>query len=78
MKKEFNDWWNDKNDKEKYFEKRKDNLKSNIWDLKDLKRNGDISKEEAEKEIAKLEKRLERNEKKYTEYLNKYQPHLFR
>ena len=78
MKKEFNDWWNDKNDKEKYFEKRTDNFKSEIWESKNLARNGDISTEESEKEIAKLQKRLDRNEKKYREYRNKYRTHLYR
>tara|TARA_B110000858_G_C17678835_1_gene415564 strand:- start:650 stop:880 length:231 start_codon:yes stop_codon:yes gene_type:complete len=61
-------WWNEKSKKQKYFEGRMDNFKSEIWESKNLARNGDISTEESEKEIAKLQKRLDRNEKKYREY----------
>ena len=60
--------WNEKSKKQKYFEGRMDNFKSEIWESKNLARNGDISTEESEKEIAKLQKRLDRNEKKYREY----------
>ena len=61
-------WWNEKNKKQKYFEGRMDNFKSEIWESENLARNGDISTEESEKEIAKLQKRLDMNEKKYREY----------
>tara|TARA_R110000744_G_scaffold3075_3_gene12035 strand:+ start:4128 stop:4367 length:240 start_codon:yes stop_codon:yes gene_type:complete len=61
-------WWNEKNKKQKYFEGRMDNFKSEIWESENLARNGDISTEESEKEIAKLQKRLDKNEKKYREY----------
>jgi len=64
----MSNWWNEKNPKQKYFEGRMDNFKSAIWESEDLARNGDISTEESEKEIAKLQKRLDRNEKKYREY----------
>ena len=61
-------WWNEKNKKQKYFEGRMDNFKSEIWESENLARNGDISTEESEKEIAKLQKRLDKADAKYREY----------
>jgi len=45
-----------------------DTFKSAIWESENLSRNGDISTEESEKEIAKLQKRLNRADAKYREY----------
>ena len=64
----MSNWWNEKNKKQKYFEGRMDYFKSEIWEAENLASNGDISTEESEKEIAKLQKRLDKNEKKYREY----------
>ena len=61
-------WWNEKNKKQKYFEGRMDYFKSAIWESENLASNGDISTEESEKEIAKLQKRLDKADKKYMEY----------
>ena len=64
----MSNWWNEKNKKQKYFEGRMDNFKSEIWETENLLRSGDISTEESEKEIAKLQKRLDKADKKYMEY----------
>ena len=64
----MSNWWNEKNKKQKYFEGRMDNFKSEIWEAENLASNGDISTEESEKEIAKLQKRLDKADKKYMEY----------
>ena len=64
----MSNWWNEKNKKQKYFEGRMDTFKSAIWESENLASNGDISTEESEKEIAKLQKKLDKNEKKYREY----------
>ena len=64
----MSNWWNEKNKKQKYFEGRMDNFKSEIWESENLASNGDISTEESEKEIAKLQKRLDKADKKYMEY----------
>ena len=64
----MSNWWNEKNKKQKYFEGRMDYFKSEIWESENLARNGDISTEESEKEIAKLQKRLDKAENKLREY----------
>jgi len=64
----MSNWWNEKNKKQKYFEGRMDYFKSEIWEAENLASNGDISTEESEKEIAKLQKRLDKADKKYMEY----------
>ena len=64
----MSNWWNEKNKKQKYFEGRMDNFKSAIWESENLASNGDISTEESEKEIAKLQKRLDKADAKYMEY----------
>ena len=64
----MSNWWNEKNPKQKYFEGRMENFKSAIWESEDLARNGDISTEESEKEIAKLQKRLDKADAKLREY----------
>ena len=64
----MSNWWNEKNKKQKYFEGRMDYFKSEIWESANLASNGDISTEESEKEIAKLQKRLDKADKKYMEY----------
>ena len=64
----MSNWWNEKNKKQKYFEGRMDYFKSAIWESENLSRNGDISTEESEKEIAKLQKRLDKAENKLREY----------
>ena len=45
-----------------------DNFKSAIWESENLARSGDISTEESEKEIAKLQKRLDKADAKLREY----------
>ena len=65
-----NIWWTELSKKEKYFQKRIDNFKSEIHHFKELGRNGDISLEESKREVAKLEKRLSKNYKTYREYLD--------
>ena len=64
----MSNWWNEKNKKQKYFEGRMDNFKSAIWESENLASNGDISTEESEKEIAKLQKRLDKADAKLREY----------
>ena len=64
----MSNWWNEKNKKQKYFEGRMDTFKSEIWESENLASNGDISTEESEKEIAKLQKRLDRADAKLREY----------
>ena len=64
----MSNWWNEKNKKQKYFEGRMDYFKSAIWEAENLSRNGDISTEESEKEIAKLQKRLDKADAKLREY----------
>ena len=64
----MSNWWNEKNKKQKYFEGRMDYFKSAIWESENLSRNGDISTEESEKEIAKLQKRLDKADAKLREY----------
>jgi len=68
MREKMTNWWNEKNKKQKYFEGRMDYFKSEIWEAENLASNGDISTEESEKEIAKLQKRLDKADKKYMEY----------
>ena len=64
----MSNWWNEKNKKQKYFEGRMDYFKSAIWEAENLASNGDISTEESEKEIAKLQKRLDKADAKLREY----------
>ena len=64
----MSNWWNEKNKKQKYFEGRMDYFKSEIWESENLARSGDISTEESEKEIAKLQKRLDKADAKLREY----------
>tara|TARA_R110000744_G_scaffold311905_1_gene419317 strand:+ start:248 stop:484 length:237 start_codon:yes stop_codon:yes gene_type:complete len=64
----MNNVGSEKSPKTKYFRNRDNYFKSEIWELNYLMENGDINIKESEKEIEKLQKRRDRNDRKYMEY----------